>query len=51
MSQRNGDKAKFNRQRKHKILQRKRIRELQTGIGSKKAEPGVTAQMVKDQAR
>jgi hypothetical protein len=31
MSQRNGDKARFDRQRKKKFLHRKRIRELRKG--------------------
>jgi hypothetical protein len=34
MSKRNGDKARFNRQRKKKLLNRKRNRELQKALES-----------------
>lgn len=36
MSQNNGDKAKFNRDRKRKILQRKRTRELRKEVDAKR---------------
>lgn len=33
MSERNGDKARFQKQRKHKLLHRTRIRELRKALG------------------
>jgi hypothetical protein len=38
MSERNGDKARFGRERKKKILLRKRIRELRKALKNKAAE-------------
>ena len=35
MSERNGDKARFGRERKRKILERKRIRELRKALENK----------------
>ncbi|MFI5174041.1 MAG: hypothetical protein ACHQKY_04235 [Terriglobia bacterium] len=43
MSERNGDKARFGRERKHKIVQRMRARRLRKGlenISTKKASTG-----------
>jgi hypothetical protein len=37
VSERNGDKARFQRQRKHKVLHRMRIRELRKALGHDKA--------------
>jgi hypothetical protein len=44
MSQRNGDKARFGRERKRKILNRKRVRELRLALDNKtpKAIPAVS---------
>lgn len=42
MSERNGDKARFGRERKHKILQRSRTRQLrkaQENISTRKTSP------------
>lgn len=39
MSQRNGDKARFNRERKKRILQRKRNRELRGRLGMAAGAP------------
>ena len=39
MSVRNGDKARFGRLRKHRILLRKRAREIQGAMASKAAAP------------
>ena len=38
MSERNGDKAKYGRERKRKILRRQRTRELQRKLGLKHRE-------------
>lgn len=43
MSERNGDKARFGRLRKRKILERKRIRELRKALESKTPEPTTAA--------
>jgi hypothetical protein len=42
MSERNGDKARFGRERKQKILRRKRIREFRIALENKtpQASPG-----------
>ncbi len=42
MSQRNGDRARFNRERKKRILQRKRNRELRERLGMTAAATGGT---------
>jgi hypothetical protein len=43
MSVRNGDKARFGRLRKHRILLRKRAREIRDAMGSKTATPAIAA--------
>jgi len=41
MSVRNGDKARFGRLRKHRILLRKRAREIRDTLGSKTATTAI----------
>ena len=43
MSERNGDKARFGRERKRKIHERKRIRDFRKALESKVPEPKTTA--------
>ena len=43
MSVRNGDKARFGRLRKHKILLRKRAREIRDALGSKTTTAAIAA--------
>lgn len=45
MSERNGDKAKFGRERRHKILMRERAREVRAALIKK------TAEKVRDEAK
>ena len=44
MSERNGDKARFGRERQRKLLRRKRVRELRKGL---KQEGGVGQNLAK----
>jgi hypothetical protein len=46
MSERNGDKARFGRERKRKIRSRKRVREVRLALVSKppKASPGPSSE-------
>jgi hypothetical protein len=43
MSQRNGDKARFGRQRHRKTLLRKQMRELRRALAGKTPEPAIAA--------
>lgn len=43
MSERNGDKARFGRLRKHRILLRRRIREVRDAMSSKTTTPAIAA--------
>jgi hypothetical protein len=43
MSQKNGDKARFGRQRGRKILLRKQIQELRKVLADKTPEPAIAA--------
>jgi hypothetical protein len=43
MSVRNGDKARFGRLRKQKILLRKRVREMREAIENKMPKPAIAA--------
>jgi len=43
MSVRNGDKGRFGRLRKHRILLRKRIREIRDAMGSKTTTIAIAA--------
>lgn len=43
MSVRNGDKARFGRLRKHRILLRKRLREIRDAMGSKTTTTAIAA--------
>jgi len=42
MSERNGDKSRFGRERKRKILRRKRNRELTQALGAATPSPATT---------
>ena len=43
MSERNGDKARFGRERKRKILERKRIRDLRKALENNATRPTLAA--------
>jgi len=43
VSQRNGDRARFGRERKRRTLERKRIRELRVALENKAARPTLPA--------
>jgi len=43
MSVRNGDKARFGRLRKHRILLRKRLREMRDAMESKRGRTAIAA--------